>query len=295
MSSRPRLTRIERFDIPVREASSLDVRWLDSGARVLCVGDSDAVVAAADVTPSGLDQWRTLDLTDLDGWQRSGLADGDSQFEAVAVDGGYCVALVREDPAVLLLADTRDRSLTHVIELRVPPGTSLGSTWDDPASRGEGAVLLRSGRVLVVKEKKPAALIEMGPVGSAALGLSRDSFLAPGEHFEHPEDDSAFEALAIWVLAGRAARDLRDVSDLDRASDGSLWLLSDKSAAVGRLSLVEALPASGGTLETLDGVWRLPKKATKAEGLAVLDDRLIVAMDTKKPRKNGIVLERPDV
>lgn len=282
-----------RFDIPVREASALAVRWTGRTARLICAGDSDAVVAAADITVEGLSDWRTLDLTELDGWGRSGLLHGPSQFEALAVDGGHIVALLREDPPLLLLTDTRNRALTHIVGLSVPADSPLHGQWDDPGSRGEGLMLLRDGHILVAKEKHPAALVEMGPPGAAPNGLCPESFLGPGETFQLPADERPFEALAVWYLAGEAEAALVDVSDLDRDGEGRLWLISDQSQKLACLALDDPLSPAGGKVERLDGLWRLPKNTKKPEGLAVLEHHVVVAMDTKKPKDNGMALPRP--
>ena len=50
-------------------------------------------------------------------------------------------------------------------------------------SRGEGAVLLPGGHLLVAKEKKPAAFIEFGPPHSPSRGLVRGGALADGERW----------------------------------------------------------------------------------------------------------------
>ena len=77
---------------------------------------------------------------------------------------------MREDPPVVLVADTVTRDLRTEIHLTAPVGSVLDGQWDDASSRGEGLVLLRGGRLLVAQEKRPRALIEFGPVGAGAEG-----------------------------------------------------------------------------------------------------------------------------
>jgi hypothetical protein len=45
----------------------------------------------------------------------------------------------------------------------------------------------------------------------------------------------------------------------------------------------------------LDEVWRLPKGIEKPEGVVALDRRrALVAMDTGRRKRNGMIVEAPD-
>jgi len=181
------LIRSTVVDLPVVEASGVAARLIDSRVVVLIVGDRTADVAAGTYDGNnGFTDWRTFDLSALDGWPSQNQA---SQFEAMAVDGRSLVALMREDPAAVLVVDTVVRELRAQIRLLAPPDSPLHGMWDDASSRGEGLVLLRGGRLLVAKEKRPRALVEFGPAGSTARGLSKDDFLAPDEAWEAPAGD----------------------------------------------------------------------------------------------------------
>ena len=183
MSTPPRLIRSAVVDLPVVEASGLARRFVDGAVRVIVAGDRTEVIAVGTYDATGFSEWRTIDLADVDGWPQ---LDGDSQLEAVAVDGGSLVAMMREDPPIVLVAETDPPELQATIALTAPPGSPLHEYWSDPSSRGEGLVLLRGGRLLVAKEKRPRALVEFAPVGSSARGLSADDFLAPDESWEAP-------------------------------------------------------------------------------------------------------------
>lgn len=74
----------------------------------------------------------------------------------------------------------------------------------------------------------------------------------------------------------------------------SLWLLSDKSRAVGRVALTPPLRPGGSEITDLDELWRLPKGSKKPEGMVVIDKhRLLVARDTRSMHDNGLIVERP--
>ena len=151
----PRLVLSESVDLPVVEASGVTVRRTERGPVVLVVGDRTTEVGACLLGAGGeLDEWSTIDLADLPGWP---LPSGDSQFEAIAADGGSLVALMCEDPPLVLVADTVTRELRAQIELTAPNGSLLDGQWDDASSRGEGLVFLRGGRLLVAQEKRPRA------------------------------------------------------------------------------------------------------------------------------------------
>jgi hypothetical protein len=70
--------------------------------------------------------------------------------------------------------------------------------------------------------------------------------------------------------------------------DGYLHLLSDKSSTIARL---HDLPAGGGTAALLDA-WLLGDLNGKPEGLAFTPHgRAIVGLDTRKQRRNLVLLE----
>lgn len=296
MGKPPRLELVARVDLPVLEASAVATAARSGETRVAVVGDrtSEIAVTTYDTQADpghGFGEWSTFDLAELDRWP---LPRRDSQLEAVAVDGGSLIALMSEDPPLVIVLDTVARELCSRIELAVPDDHPLHDAWDDESSRGEGLVLLRSGRLLVAKEKRPPALIEFAPRGSQPAGVSSADFLGPEEPWSAPPGDTTFEAVAAWPLVGDAHGALGDVSAIAVGRDRSLWLLSDQSRSVGRLPLDRALDPGGGEITELAEVWRLPKKSKKPEGVAALDDRhVLIALDSDSTEDNGIVVRRP--
>ena len=212
----PRLVLSEVIDLPVVEASGVTVRRTERGAVILVVGDRTAEVGVCVIGADGaLDDWETIDLAELPGWP---LPPGDSQFEAIAADGGSVVAVMSEDPPLVLVADTVTREFRAEIRLTAPAGSVLDGQWDDASSRGEGLVFLRGGRLLVAQEKRPRALIEFGPVGTRPQGLSSEDLLAPGESWEAPTGQVDFVPLSMWELKSAAKKALGDVSRSGRTS-----------------------------------------------------------------------------
>jgi hypothetical protein len=290
VSRPPRLVDVARVDLPIEEASGAAVRRTANGAWVLIVGDRTAAVAVAPIGESGPGPWQVIDLAPA----LAGAVDPhDSQLEAVAVDGVATLALMREDPPTVWLLHEQERRLLATITLTVPDRSPVAASWARHAnSRGEGLVLLRDGRLLVAKEKKPAALVEFGPAGAAPLGVAPDRLLAPGESFAAPAGAVTYEALAAWPLVGDAAEALEDVSDLGVTADGALWLLSDASGCVARVELDPPLAPEGGTIATLAAVLRVPAGVRKAEGAARLTDELVLVVSDQRRGDGAAVLCR---
>lgn len=278
MMAKPgRLDVLNVADVPLREVSGLALRR--GGSEMLAVGDHDPIVLVAS-TQAWPPTWRGIDLTHLD------LPEGGTQFEAVVPVGDDTVLILQEEPARVLHVDLAQVSLLGELVLEVPEGHELREAWlADRSSRGESLVLLADGHLLVVKEKDPTALLEMGPAGAAALGWTAGALVtppAPGRE--------RMTAIATWWLDDAAGHHLEDVSDATIGPDGRLYLLSDKSSSIARLPAV--LPPSDRTI-ALDGVWRIAGAPENAEGLVLLDDGTpLVAIDTKKGERNLLRLER---
>ena len=197
--------------------------------------------------------------------------------------------LLQETPARVELIDLKALEAIASIDLVVEGRDEIARSWSDPnGSRGEGVVLLPGGHLLVAKEKKPAVFIEFGPPRSRSRGLVRGGALPEGERWPIKEGHHRFVALAIWCPDKTLARTCADFSDLEIGPDGRLYLLSDKSSTIARL---DDLPAGGGTTALIDA-WHLGDLDGKPEGLAFTrQGRPIVGLDTRKARRNLVLLE----
>jgi hypothetical protein len=263
-------------DLPLREVSGLTRR---GPTDMVAVGDHDPIVllAGVDAWPP---TWRPVDLSALE------LPEGGTQFEAVVPTGGDTVLILQEEPARVLHVALSAPAVVGVLLLEVPEGHALREAWmADRSSRGESLLLLNGGHLLVVKEKNPAAVLEFGPVGEAAVGWRRGDATTPPSLGDHD-----LTTLATWWLSDDLADMLEDVSDATIGPDGRLYLLSDKSSSIIRLA--DVLAPGGGPIEA-DAVWHIEGKPENAEGLVILDDGTpLVALDTKKGQENLLRLER---
>lgn len=274
MSKAPKLDVREVGDVPLREVSGLALR----GGELLAVGDHDPVLFTAPLEPWPL-RWRGIDLADLD------LPEGGIQFEAIEPTGTQAVLVLQEQPARVLHIDAAVPALLGTLTLDVPEGHRLRQAWlGDRSSRGESLLLVDQGHLLVVKEKDPAAILEFGPAGDAAVGWRRGGpTVAPGP------GDATLTVLATWWLGDELSTRLPDISDATVGPDGRLYLLSDQGSAIARLP--DSLDPQGGTVDAV-ATWRIAGHPENAEGLVILADGTpVVALDTKSPRRNLLRLD----
>lgn len=279
---------LDRREIPLREVSALAMTAAPGGGALLAaIGDAGPELAVAPVDAGGeLGPWETVNL---DAFERAPDVPRIRQAEALAFDGAGTAVVLLEQPALAVVIDTRARRLAGTFGLDGGglPGR-VGERWSaDPSSRGEGVLLLRGGRVLVAKEKRPAGLIEFGPAGAAASGIGPDTILGADEAWEAPAPGAALAALAWWP----GPDGLDDLSDLAAAPDGSVHALSDESRSLARLAL--PLAPGDGAAPTA-AIWKLPKQVGKAEGLAFLPGgRIAVAADRRDRDRNLAILAAP--
>ena len=290
-SNKTRLRVRRVVDVPLREVSGICLgRGRNGRMFLLAIGDRVAKIAwfPEPRSDEGRIDWHTRNIAKLAG---SMLPKRNPQIEAVCADGLGRVLLLQETPPRVELVDPKALKVVASIDLAVEGRGEVARAWADPkGSRGEGMVLLRGGHLLVAKEKKPAALIEFGPPQSRSRGLVRGGALAAGERWPIKKGHHRFVALAIWRPDKALAKTCADFSDLEIGPDGCLYLLSDQSATIAQL---DHLQAGGGTAALLD-VWRLGDLDGKPEGLAfTAEGRAIVGLDTRKPRRNLVLLEPP--
>ena len=196
--SRLRVRRV--VHVPLREVSGICLRRSGNGRMsLIAVGDRAAKIAWFSLSHNdrGRIDWHTSSIAKLAG---SELPKHDPQIEAVCADGAGRILLLQETPSRVEFIDPRASKVVASIDLAVEGRGEIAKAWSDPkGSRGEGAVLLPGGHLLVAKEKKPAALIEFGPPHSRSRGLVRGGALATGKRWSIRKGRHRFVALAIWL------------------------------------------------------------------------------------------------
>lgn len=238
------------YDAPIPEVSGACF----AGDQLVIVGDAQPVVAWTR-WDDGPGEWSTLDVAGLPGAPKK-----TGQFEAVEHLRDAVVVILCEEPALLLAVDLEQASIVGWWHLSVDL-KGLTKPWGkDPNSHGEGLFFGRE-RVYVVKEKKPAAIVEFGAPGEVSAGDP-----APGSWTPPPSGE--LKALAYWEL------DYEDVSDVC-VHEQTVWLLSDEGRSFGPVN---------GRRRSLD--------LEKPEGLArTPEGKWLVAVDNRDGRGALWVLE----
>lgn len=257
--------------LPFSDVSGLGVRRWSGQTTLFAVGDARASLVSFELGEGERPAAAiTHDLSGLFG-------ERDSQFEAVTADGAGRVFLLVESRAEIAVLDPQLRRKTNTLKIRFPVGHPLAERWsEDENSRGEGMILLANGHVLVAKEKKPPAIVELAPRGEAAEGYRSE--LALGERaFPLPEGgDVELVATKYWTFSASDEDRLGDISELALDADGRIVLASDQGRAIARVGHVLDLAQAKIPVEAFS---RLPSSIEKPEGLVLVGDRVFVATD----------------
>jgi hypothetical protein len=284
--------------LPMREISALTVRSGESGGpELLAVGDEDFGLVSAQLDDDGAPA-RTrrhelfLPLVGTGIGLRSG-----SGFEGVASDGEGSVLILQEEEARLLVFPADLSQLLQVLELAVPEEPGFGAAWHAKTNaRGEGLLLLEGGHLLIAKQKEPAYLIEFGPAGDTARGISAGTVLAAGARFERPNDElGRLVPLAAWELGEDTAKTLPTINDIAFGDDGRVYLLSAEAQLIAQL---EERLEPGERARATDS-WRIDGtipggEDARPEGLVVLGKRTpVIGIDSKLAGSNLVVLDPP--
>jgi hypothetical protein len=269
------LERVHRGRIPLPEVSGLSSSSGSGPVRLVAVGDDRVSLAVTMVTSDGgVGEWTVITASDVNAAHDGGAF---RQLEAAELDGAGTVWVLTEENSRLAGVDIEAREVIGAAQLDTSTIPDLHAAWSrDGASRGEGLLLMRNGHLLVAKEKEPAGLVEFGPHGAVAGGVSANSVLGQREAFDL-QGKGSLVALAWWPLTGRVADEMHDLSDIAPDHVGGVWLLSDQSRCAARLTL----PLEPGAEVRTTGLLRLPHKIGKPEGLAFLPGGLVAVSDDR--------------
>ncbi len=314
-SELPELELVRKAKIDLKEISGLSLmnRQAES-PQIIAVGDKEARLVFW-----GLDDWQTesksftklmIDHFSLcrDASERRCKKMLDAllrDWEAIAVDGNGQIFLVQEYSESLLVLSADLQRVVSIMNYSFDealPSLKNAKKKFRSNAKGEGVILLKQGHFIVAKESDPPALVEFGPAGHEALGLSSQTLLAPGEAFvlpQSPAQDSPLAAavtrfdyrpLHVWSYEGRAGHAKCDISDLAVSPSGLLFLLSQ---SCGQLKLLQGLATSHSKLDVLAS-YNVSREVRNPEAIVALSDtEVIVASDTKKSGANVFQLRLP--
>ena len=285
MSSKSaRLLPVATLDVPVREASGLAVTRRGSVESLVAIGDREARLAVSPLRDGRPGEWRTLDL---DAAFKTVGGDG-TQLEAVAADAVGNVLLAQEDPSRVYVLDPDLARITQILDLDATTDPALAEGWErDENSKVESIVPGPDGQLLVVKEKKPICVAMFAPFTAAPMTLAQLGATTADWTAGLPSGQIGLQAVASWPAAKSLQR-LGDISDAAIGPDGSLFLLSDQSAAIAR---IDELPAPGEKVAVSE-VWEIDGWPDKCEGIAFdAQGYCYVSIDSPKATDNLLVFD----
>jgi len=274
---------IAEMEVLEIELSGMSFRSQKKGATGLyIVSDKSFKVMSIDFTDTFQKKHFYYDLRPLiPGTRKS----DKSQWEAIATSKDH-ILILREYPSDIFVFSKNFKGLVQTITLNVPDSHAIFSDWDSqPNSRGEGMVLLKSGHILVVKEKKPVQLIEFGPKNAVASGYKRGDGVGVEDYFPLQAGEYVnFFPLKHWDVESQSRDLIPDVSDLAIGPDGNLYALSDQNTGIAAIQNV--LSPTEDTFK-VEFYWNLPKGIKKPEGLVINENfEPIVASDLPKIKRN---------
>ncbi len=259
---------LARWELPLREASALAIRCraADRPVELLAVDDERFQLAVAVLAGAVEADGDALDVAGI--VPRADGGNG-SDFEGVTSDASGRVFVLQERAGRVLVFDARLRAVDHVITLSVPPEqVDFGLEWEKESNaRGEGLLLLRSGHLLVAKQRSRPRLIEFGPPGDDPRGFAPGDSLGPDEAFPLDDGgDATFVVLASWLVdPGSGVESINDLAVDERGRLHAVSATSRRLARIGRLDPRDDTAALTS--------WRLPdalfEDGGKAEGLTL--------------------------
>lgn len=261
-SDRDGLKTLESYTLPIMEISGMCWRKNGDGPQ------KEIVLVSDDTNKLYFFDWekrressnvRELDVNQLKGVK----AAYDGQWEAIACADSGKMFLLQESPARIVVINRELTEVLYEINLNTESPKFPKLKWPPGAkSAGEGLVLLKNGRFLVAKEKKPSRVVVFSPVTGVPSRPVREYGV---ENF--------------WKLSKIDKERLEDISELAEDSLGNLFLLSDKSQAI---ALISKDRMKGSDELNIKKYFSLPSDIKKPEGLLIDEaGRPIVGIDSK--------------
>ena len=257
---------------PIPELSGLALRKTSSGVELLGVGDRDGTLIVGSPTGSSMKKLETN-------------ASGTPQWESIASDASGRIFVLGEQSGTVTVYEKDAAAIKHTFTIDLP------GAWRSGNAGGEGFLLLKNGHMLIVKEKDPVQIVEVGPKGDAPKGYQKGFGIRPSDTFKLPTGTTSKRViLKTWSLGDSTSQVAKDVSDIAVSPTGDLYLLTDQGRAI--LQMQETVTAEESKIKAIK-VWELPRDVAKPEGLVFLDDgRPIVCSDVTSAGSQIFVLKK---
>jgi hypothetical protein len=224
-------------------------------------------------------QFRKVDLTNLKSEE-----DGEqSEWESVFSDESGRVYIVKEEPGrILVLSPDLSR-----VEKRI----SIPRQSRAENSGAEGLFPLNNGHFIVVNEKEPLRIVELGARGEKPSGYTSSLNIENSGNFPVEKIGASLASLKTWAPDSETLRNLKDSSGINADFDGNLYLLSDEEKVI---ALIGDSLTDSQTEVSATKYWKLPKKLKNPEGMVIDSNKQpIIAIDNKDDDKPNLFLLSP--
>lgn len=211
------------------------------------------------------------------------------QWEAVASDATGRFFILQEKLATIVVYNSKKNRVDGLInldnfDLTKPQKRSNSAKFNNNAL-GEGVVLLKNGRILVVKERQKSTVIEFGLDGEKASGYNAGDQVTMVDEFPVKQKRTNLVPLKYWKLPSKFKG--CDLAEIQTSKEGKLFILSQQCRMIGQ---VETLNTNKKRL-TFTKTWTLPKYIKQAESFVVLPHKkFLVAVDVKSDKADNVFL-----
>ena len=289
------------YQLPLKELSGVHWTYENGKLAILAVGDkksklvkiypSEDVIEEIDFSKAILDRF-SLCQSALHSVCAKQLKRMLGDWEALRIDSDGRVFLLQEHSEAVVVFNPNSGAIDAVLNFNLLEG--LGE-WTQRSTRkfpvnalGEGLLLMKNGHFAVAKEMYPLSIVEFGPQGDQALGLTSATVLSNDEEFLIEQNGKfKYDSLARWELA---ASGKCDFSDLEFAR-GQLFILSQKCK---KIMVIDPLHPETGSKLVTKAIYSLPKEIKNPEALTILEDgRFVIGSDLRKKKKNLFIIESP--
>ena len=292
-SSKLRILR--SFSVPLREISGLS----KSGSHIFAVGDNEPLLGVLQLTGDELKLLQTVSFT-ATLWHnyflcprlhnsicRSMAGVINKQWEGLYYEATTDTIHVLQEStgSIFVFNRAMDRILSRTMLDFFPDRYEKSARTSN--SLGEGFVPLSNGRILVAKEKFPAAIIEFGAQNDTAQGYDPRRPLSTTANIDAVR---TLYPLHYWHLPKSADKHC-DLSDVTLDDDGTLFGISQICRRIYRFA---ALDPSTEQLQVVQS-WHVGSSIKAPEALVVIAPQVfLVASDVKNLRNNLWLLAAPD-
>ncbi len=292
--NRGKLRILRTFSVPLREISGLG----KSGTHIFAVGDGEPLLGVLQFTGDELKLLRTINFT-TPLWRnyflcprphnsicRSLAGIIDKQWEGLYYEAATDTLHVLQEStgSIFVFNRTMDRILSRTMLDFFPDRYEKSARTNN--SLGEGFVPLADGRILVAKEKFPAAVIEFGAQDNAPQGYDPHR---PPHPETYTETVRTLYPRHYWHLP-KSANEHCDLSDVVLDDDGALFGISQVCRRIYRFA---ALNPRTEQLQVTQS-WQINSTIKAPEALLVISPHIfLVASDVKNLHHNLWLLATP--